>query len=430
MKVFLATPAYDGKIECTFARSIIDSSLYLNRLGIDSVWQYWPNGCYLPVVRNKLVRWFLQTDCTDMVFLDSDIEWSPPDLLKILAPDEEIVAGIYPYKGMQDGFPVFFKVGEDGAPKTRQNGLIETWFAPTGFMRINRGVFAKFAAKYPDIEVKEYRDNKVAETYLNFFDTRFKNNRWFGEDVDFCYRWIEIGGSVLIEPNVTLTHHGSWAWKGNLAEWLIDHPAVNSIPYINSATEDRVTKKDTPAILVPDDYSELLLGSGTDHEKRIGISGIEGWHNLTTLDINPEVHPDVLHDLNVLPLPFPDNSFNEIHAYNVLEHCGSQGDAKFFFDQFTDFWRILRPGGFIFVTVPPPSSPWALGDPGHKRVLTKEQFLYLSQKMYEQCGKSPCTDFRYMYKVDFELVSFEEVEDGDLARIILRAKKPALEEKS
>jgi len=29
---------------------------------------------------------------------------------------------------------------------------------------------------------------------------------------------------------------------------------------------------------------------------------------------------DVVHDLNVLPYPFPDNEFNEIYARHVIEH--------------------------------------------------------------------------------------------------------------
>ena len=40
----------------------------------------------------------------------------------------------------------------------------------------------------------------------------------------------------------------------------------------------------------------------------------------TTLDINPEHNPDVIHDLNKTPLPFEDNQFREIICHHVLNH--------------------------------------------------------------------------------------------------------------
>ncbi len=38
------------------------------------------------------------------------------------------------------------------------------------------------------------------------------------------------------------------------------------------------------------------------------------------LDITTATSPDITHDLNVRPWPFPDNHFREVHAYDVIEH--------------------------------------------------------------------------------------------------------------
>jgi hypothetical protein len=66
--------------------------------------------------------------------------------------------------------------------------------------------------------------------------------------------------------------------------------------------------------------TELLIGCGNDRKKKVRFSEVpDEWTNLTTLDIDPEAKPDVVHDLNVLPYPFEDNQFTEIHAYEVLE---------------------------------------------------------------------------------------------------------------
>lgn len=159
-------------------------------------------------------------------------------------------------------------------------------------------------------------------------------------------------------------------------------------------------------------YRELLLGSGNHHAKRVKHGNIEKeWQNLTRLDIDPDCKPDVLWDLNVLPYPFEDNSFDEIHAYHVLEHFGTQGDWKGFFAQFTELHRILKPDGILCGLVPMWDSPWAWADPGHTRVITRGTLAFLSQKIYDdEVGKTTLTDYRHIYKADFSLVGENEAE--------------------
>jgi len=170
--------------------------------------------------------------------------------------------------------------------------------------------------------------------------------------------------------------------------------------------------------------SQLLIGCGRSREKKITRAGFENWTDLITLDINPDHSPDVVWDLNDLPLPFADNNFNEIHAYEVLEHCGRQGDYKFFFNQFSEFWRILQPGGVLIGTSPLYSSVWAWGDPSHTRVLQKENFVFLDQTEYtKQVGVTAMSDFRYIYKADFSLEYASEA-DGVLM-FALKAIKPS-----
>lgn len=168
---------------------------------------------------------------------------------------------------------------------------------------------------------------------------------------------------------------------------------------------------------------ELLLGCGSARRKVLCDGGRIEWSALTTLDINPDHNPDVVHDMNVIPLPFADDTFDEIHAYEVLEHCGTQGDYRFFFGQWADFWRVLRHGGMVFGTVPLPESPWAWGDPSHTRVIPRESFIFLSQPNYAQVGKTPMSDFRYIYQADFDVEYMED--QGHCLAFALRAVKPA-----
>jgi SAM-dependent methyltransferase len=158
-------------------------------------------------------------------------------------------------------------------------------------------------------------------------------------------------------------------------------------------------------------YTELLIGCRTSRDKRIVFDGIpKEYQNLSTLDIDPDVGADTVHDLCVVPYPYADNSFDEIHAYEVLEHCGQQGDWKLFFAQFSEFWRILKPGGYFMATVPMWDSPWAWGDPSHTRVITRGSISYLDQDHYKQVGKTSTSDFRDVWKGNFHVTGAQDSE--------------------
>lgn len=158
--------------------------------------------------------------------------------------------------------------------------------------------------------------------------------------------------------------------------------------------------------------TELLLGCGARTVKDVVTRGSKEFVSPVRLDINPDHKPDVVWDLNVRPLPFADNSFDEIHAYEVLEHIGKQGDYKGFFEEFTEYHRILKPDGLLVVSVPMWNSVWAWGDPSHTRVINSGSIVFLSQKQYQsQIGHTSMTDFRYVYKADFDIEMAQETQD-------------------
>ena len=161
--------------------------------------------------------------------------------------------------------------------------------------------------------------------------------------------------------------------------------------------------------------SELLIGCGNSRSKRISFPEIPSeWSNdFVTLDFDENCKPDVFHDLNKLPLPFNDDRFDEIHAYEVLEHTGTQGDFRSFFNLFSELHRILKPGGFLIGTCPNWDSVWAWGDPGHTRVITPQTMSFLSQAEYQkQVGKTAMSDYRFCYQADFELYTFTEEDEN------------------
>jgi len=170
------------------------------------------------------------------------------------------------------------------------------------------------------------------------------------------------------------------------------------------------------------EMKQLVIGAGRYKKRRI-ILGNENYKNAVSLDVNEKVKPDIVWDLNDRPLPFEDNEFDEIHAYDVLEHVGKQGDWKGFFDEFTEYWRILKKDGLFYITAPLPNGLWAWSDPGHTRVISKELFIFLNQDSYDN-EESQMTDYRKYWSGNFEFVKDVTPHGEDnIGAYILRAKK-------
>jgi SAM-dependent methyltransferase len=78
---------------------------------------------------------------------------------------------------------------------------------------------------------------------------------------------------------------------------------------------------------------------------------------------------DVAHDLNDLPWPWEDNSFDFIVACAVLEHLRLN-----LVESLNECWRILRPGGHIHMKLPYWQSDAAHQDPTHYWFFTLGSF--------------------------------------------------------
>lgn len=165
--------------------------------------------------------------------------------------------------------------------------------------------------------------------------------------------------------------------------------------------------------------AELLIGCGNSRVKKLSRPGLSEWRDLVTLDIDPDAKPDVLHDLEVMPYPFEDGTFGEIHAYEVLEHFGRQGDWRGWFAMWTEFYRIMQPSGYFFGSCPRWGSPWLWGDPGHTRYVGPESLTFLDQREYaKQVGKTSMTDYRHVWRGHFEVAHAEVA--GDSYFFVLR----------
>jgi len=217
MKVVFGIAAYDGTITVPCAVSLDVTRRILQESKIESDILFMAGSCYVSAARNHIVAEFLKGDGTDLFFIDADVSWTADSVLKILKRPEYVVGGIYPMKTKEENYPVIVKT-EDGIPIGR-DGLIEATGLPAGFLKINRLVFEKMYEAYPYL--KYFEDGK--EIY-DLFGCTIMFGRWWGDDLAFCKRWELIGGTMWVEPDLTLSHTGRKTWTGNYHEFLLKQP--------------------------------------------------------------------------------------------------------------------------------------------------------------------------------------------------------------
>lgn len=168
----------------------------------------------------------------------------------------------------------------------------------------------------------------------------------------------------------------------------------------------------------------LLLGAGSSRDRRLLVGDRTSWDDqeITTLDRESCHNPDIVWNLNEVPWPLEDDTFEEVHAYEILEHLGSLGDEVAFFNHFYELWRILIPGGHLAFTTPVWNGEWAFQDPGHRRVISAKSIIFLDRTNYSQVGTTAMSDYRSIWHGDFNKVIAQETKDTFGA--VLEAIKP------
>src|ERR1700686_5378203 len=108
--------------------------------------------------------------------------------------------------------------------------------------------------------------------------------------------------------------------------------------------------------------------------------------NLFGLDIRENQAKNIKYaDLTLEPIPFADDTFDYVTAYDFIEHVPRviyMPSRRFpFVELMNEIWRTLKPRGIFFSHTPIfPYSP-AFRDPTHVNILTDETFpLYFDNK--------------------------------------------------
>lgn len=228
--LFLAVPMYGGQCAGMFARSTMDLAALCNHHGIRLNAYYLFNESLITRARNYCMDEFMRSDCTHLIFIDSDIGFKPDDVLSMLAlsivdPKYEIICGPYPKKciswekivravekGAADGNANNLEnfVGDfvfnpkSGATTIRIDEPVEVLEAGTGFMMISKEAAKKFAEAYPQYYYKPDHVRTAAfdgsREILQYFQAEIdpESKRYLSEDYWFCQKAQAIGLRVWL----------------------------------------------------------------------------------------------------------------------------------------------------------------------------------------------------------------------------------------
>ena len=266
--LFIGAPMYGGNCSGMFTKSCTDLSMMCALNGIKLRYYFLFNESLVQRARNYVADEFMRSDCTHLMFIDSDIGFNAKDVLSLLGiqvsdPTYDIITGPYPKKtiawekvakaaslgyGKENPFDLeqftsdFVFNPESGQTSFSLNEPIKVKEAGTGFMLIPRTTFEKYAAAYPELSYKPDHIRTDAfdgsREITAFFDCIIdpKTKRYLSEDYFFCHKAREIGMNVWMCPWMQISHVGSYIFKGNMG-------AIGKLGV--SATADKTASKKT-----------------------------------------------------------------------------------------------------------------------------------------------------------------------------------------
>ena len=191
--------------------------------------------------RQLCVSGFMESDCTHMLFIDSDISFNYKMIERMINYDKEICLVPYPIKGLDfDKIKSRIKEGSTLDPRVLgnqytmsvpdptnvkvENGFIEVERGPAGCMLIKKEVIHKLIKEYPEFTIKQHtlNDGKlVTRNHMyNFFDTYWNKDdkTYTGEDFYFCKLCKHAGIKMYALIDEYISHHGEFSYTGRLLD--------------------------------------------------------------------------------------------------------------------------------------------------------------------------------------------------------------------
>jgi len=214
--LFIALPAYDFKVSLKLAISL---ARFMQISGQHGISVHIGSICGCSVVsraRNLLAQDMLESDATDLLFIDSDINFEPEHILRLMAwgsdPKKGIVAAVPRTRSEDKVYIATLDYDENNDLTMNRMGLVRAQRVATAFMLVRREVFETLSAAHPEWQYYDARSNRMLSC---MFDFMMAEEGYIGEDFLFCDRAREHGFEVWVDPSITLGHMGIQEYVGN-----------------------------------------------------------------------------------------------------------------------------------------------------------------------------------------------------------------------
>lgn len=205
MKVFVATPAYNGWLHMSYHRTVLGISHEvptMTSIAVDSL---------VPRARNGLITKFLDhTDCTHLLFLDADVGLEKGAVTRMLSREKDVIAALVPLKNRPDrvSFPV-------GSIVSREGELVEVEYIPTGCLMMSRKAVAALCEGAPIYYRLDRPGEKCYEACKSEVGSLAGEQRvrYIPEDFYICKRLRALGFNVWVDPTIRTEHSGMFTWR-------------------------------------------------------------------------------------------------------------------------------------------------------------------------------------------------------------------------
>ena len=216
---FIATPAYDGKVDVDYALSTIEAAFLCPLHSVQIAASCVGNGAFIDLARNQFVKRFLEDPelekCTHLFFIDADLKFPANAFIGLVRAGLPICAGVYRRRMEREDYPVKYTEHKDGGLWVEDDWIMCDR-VPTGFLCIRRDIIEEMAAEAQKIIVQGKDD--MEEVPRLFYTDILPDGRFIGEDFAFCEDYVKkYKEPIRVWPNIDFVHGG---YKGNLSDFL------------------------------------------------------------------------------------------------------------------------------------------------------------------------------------------------------------------
>lgn len=218
--VCIGTPLAWHLVFAAYARSLYTTGSKLTQMGIQHRLLH-SDGALVAKNRNKIVAEFMNTTDDVLIFIDSDMEWDINVIQRILS-SKKAVCGVPVRKKT---FDVRWNFNALPGEVAMDGPLLEVRSVGTGILAIHRQVFKRMFAEYPHLKIGWTSEGKQPDYWkymYNLFQVSMtEDQEELSEDISFCYRWRDIGGSVWIDTGSQVGHIGTHTFTGSMENLII-----------------------------------------------------------------------------------------------------------------------------------------------------------------------------------------------------------------